>query len=74
MISQFKYIEFQQGHPLHDHPAYLCKNRKTASVLAVVHWYPAWRQYIVQFVPDSVWSSCCLADVQEFLCELGRQA
>lgn len=51
-------------------PLYTAMNNKSRQELARLVWYKPWRRYIVQFNPDSVWSSDCLADIQDALAKV----
>ena len=62
-----KFINFDKGPMLNGHESYDITNKKSGSSLARLFWYPPWKRYICQFREDSVWSSDCLADIENFL-------
>lgn len=39
-------------------------------LLGTILWYGAWRQYVFEPEPDTVWNNDCLLDVQQVLAEL----
>jgi hypothetical protein len=42
----------------------------SGDVLGVIEWYGAWRQYIFEAAPDTVWNIDCLREVETVLSEL----
>ena len=49
---------------------YTVFSNKSGAELAVIFWYPQWKQWVFRADDDSVWSADCLHDVIEVLNEL----
>lgn len=48
-----------------------CRNRRSQNILAIVEWYPAWRQYCFFPAVQAVYNAGCLRDITDFLTSLG---
>lgn len=35
--------------------------------LALIKWYPNWRQYVFEAEPNTVWNAGCLRDVESYI-------
>ena len=46
-------------------PIYYVFNNRSDEAIGRIFYYPAWRQWVVSFAEVSVWSTGCLADVQD---------
>jgi hypothetical protein len=46
-------------------------NNRSDEMLAVISWDAKWKQYIVDFRPDTIWSKGCLVDVADALTKIG---
>ena len=44
---------------------YFIINNRSGDLLGRIVWYPPWRMWIAHFLDDVVWSSGCLADIQD---------
>ena len=51
-------------------PIYACLNNRTNLPLGGATYYPRWKQYIFEAEVNCVFSSECLADIQDFLEQL----
>ena len=49
-----------------------CGSNKGDFTLGIVKWHPAWRQYCFFPNAETVFSSGCLADVNNFMDELNK--
>ena len=67
---QFFTIERVAPPPGRKCATYTIRNRRDASIIGFVRWYPSWRQYCFFPTYDTAWSAGCLADVQGFLKQL----
>ena len=66
-----KFIRFERAAELHGGRAcYWIINKRAGDIIGRVLWYPAWRSYVCEFSPGSVWSAGCLDDVSARLKEL----
>ncbi len=52
------------------HESWDVANSKSDEPLALICWYPAWRQYVVQPDAGAVFSWDCLQDIVDFLKQL----
>jgi len=54
------------GHPIH----YIF-NRRSNEAIGRILWYPAWRRWVAEFAEGAIWSTDCLADVQDAIKRIG---
>ena len=50
---------------------WVCYSNKPTSELGYISWYPAWKQYVVNFNVDAVFNQNCLVDIIDFIKQLG---
>lgn len=71
--TRYKFIHFARGAAVEGKPSWFCVNTKSRDDLGVVFWYRPWRQYcFTTDNEDAVFSADCLADIQNFIGQLGR--
>ena len=46
---------------------YSVNSRSQVSRLAIIRWYGAWRQYVLEPEPGTIWNTTCLQDVITFI-------
>jgi hypothetical protein len=46
-------------------PRYLVRNKSQDAILGIIKWYGAWRQFCFFPQPETVWSTGCLAGLQQ---------
>lgn len=46
---------------------FVVKNARADDSLAVISFYPRWRQYVAEFFEGCVFSDGCLQEIQEFV-------
>jgi len=75
MKTIFEFIEFKQvPNPGKTTQKWLCRNRKSGTVLTEIKYEPGWRQYISdQQEPGMIFSAGCQRDIAEFLESLNKQ-
>jgi len=61
MAKKAKYVKLVRRYE-----GYVVLNRKTNDLLAVIDYYPGWKQYVARFKPDCIFSSECLNDIARF--------
>ena len=49
-----------------------CKNAKSETVLGIVKWYGAWRQYCYFPTVQAVYSAGCLKDIVDFIGQIDK--
>ncbi len=71
MITEFEYIKFRElPNPGKSTQVFDCLNKKSGTVIGMVLWYGAWRQYCFFPADQTVFSAGCLADTQKFIRQL----
>ena len=65
MSSQ--YLDFVLVHDTGKTRIYSVDSRSQGSRLAIIRWYGAWRQYVLEPEPDTGWNTGCLQDVIAFI-------
>jgi len=68
---KYIYIERDPDELVCGKSAYYVHNRRSNDILAQLCWYPSWRRWVAEFVPETLWSADCLADVQDAIGRLG---
>jgi len=72
----YSYIVIEPYEPpaVGERQEYVVRARRSRTVIASIAWYAAWGQYC--FFPDegTAWSAGCMADVQDFIARLAREA
>jgi hypothetical protein len=48
-------------------------NKTDGTQLGLIFWHGAWRQYIFNPLPDTIWSHDCLDEINNFLRQLKRE-
>jgi hypothetical protein len=73
MKAKYKYIHFEQAKSsLVDKPVFYCRNNKSNSILAGCLYDNKWKQYVVKFNQNAIFSSDCLKDIADFLKQLNK--
>ena len=62
-----KYMNFYLQEKKAKTGVWVALNSKSNAWLATFKWYPAWRQYIVQFDPEAIFNDGCLNDIYSFM-------
>lgn len=65
-----KFIDFaknEDNEMCNGKPEWFVRSKRTRGALGHIVWYPAWRQWVFEAAPNTVWSHDCLADVSEFM-------
>ena len=68
MSSQ--YLDFVLVNDTGKTRVYSVDSRSQGSRLAVIRWYGAWRQYVIEPEPKTIWNATCLQDVIAFIARL----
>lgn len=73
MNTKYKYFHFDLARPIQlkqKTQTWFCVSNSDDSFLAVIKWFPRWRQYC--FFPEegTVFSQSCLEDINNFLNQL----
>ena len=50
--------------------AYGVNNKKKGNAIAVIVWDKQWKLWVLKPAPNTIWSSGCLQDVQDFIEQL----
>ena len=51
-------------------PIYEIKNKNTQDSLGFIYFNPAWRKYVFQSNPDTIFDTSCLTDIIDFIQEI----
>ncbi len=72
MKTKYKYIHFSayEQKKRQKTRRYACFNTKRRILLGQVVWSTGWRQYVIYFADDVVFSKDCLEDVNHFIQQL----
>jgi len=73
MKTQYTYIHFELLGDTGKTTRWCCRNTRSNSVLGGIYWNGAWRQYCFHPFPETVFSSGCLEDIQDFIGQLMEQ-
>ena len=68
MKTVYKYIKFEQSSS--KVVLWGCLNRKSNDILGCATYYPAWRQWVMDFKEGCVFNNSCLDDISDFLNQL----
>jgi len=71
--KEYKYISFVESGQKPKTKVYQCINNTHQTVLGLVRWHPAWRQYCYFTLIEAVYSSGCLNDITDFLNTLNKK-
>lgn len=63
--TRYKYIHFDRVSFLSE--SWGIRNNKTGDRLGGVVYNRAWKQHVVRFNPDAIFSIDCLEDIQDFV-------
>ena len=71
-MTKKKYIKFEVIQEKAKTKVYAVTNINTGLLLGTIHWYGAWRQYVLapSCSLDTIWNTGCLQDVIDFINEL----
>ena len=69
VMQKYKFITIaaQEGKKINDRPVYWVTNNSSGERLAILYYYPSWRQFVAQFDPGSFFNNSCLTDITDFL-------
>ena len=72
MKTEYKFIHFEIDKSEHfktrsPRNVWLCRNIRDKFILARLHYDDEWRQYVVTFNKEAVFSAGCLADIVKFM-------
>lgn len=70
--TEYQYISFSlvQNVAKRKTTIWRCLNKKSSANLGTIGWFIGWRQYCFQPNDFTVFSSGCLADIQDFIRQL----
>lgn len=67
-----KYIEFNLIEKKPKTNVYAV-NKRDGEQIGMIFWYGAWRQYVFNPLPDTIWSHDCIDEIKNFLRYLKRE-
>lgn len=68
METRYKYLIFvERENPKGKTKIFECRNISTQTVLGIIKWYGAWRQYCYFPEVQAVYSAGCLDDISDFI-------
>jgi len=71
MQTKYEYLVFEKaGQQPPKTSVWECKNTKSGTVLGIVKWHSAWRQYCYFPTVQTVYSARCLKDITDFIGQL----
>jgi hypothetical protein len=73
--TEYKYLSFEMTPKQPKKTScWVCRNKRSKVALAMVKWYPAWREYcFFPIINDTVFNAGCLKDIADFLGQLMNQ-
>ncbi len=67
-MKQYKFITINQRGKTNDgKPMFVVRNNKSQDELAVIYYYSPWKQYVIQYSPDCMFSTDCNDDIKDFI-------
>ena len=67
-VQRYEYVTITtQAELAHKRPYYFVTNNRTGDRLAQIYYYPQWRQYVWQALPDCIFSKGCTKDILDFM-------
>ena len=74
MKIKYKYINFAVvRQDKYENPMWHCLNNRSGGILAIMIYYPKWKQYVMSTINNVVFNDSCLADIQHFLGQLNAE-
>ncbi|MCE5227911.1 MAG: hypothetical protein LLG05_18885 [Porphyromonadaceae bacterium] len=71
MKLEYQYLSFiEVSNPKGKTRIFECRNKNSQTVLGMVKWYGAWRQYCYSPTVQAVYSAGCLDDMSDFIKQL----
>ena len=73
----YRYIYIARNLEMDEHagkPIYYIFNKRSGNAIGRILWYVPWRRWIANFAEDGVWSTDCLACVQEAIGRITNHA
>jgi len=67
MNIRYEYIHFVKIEDKGKTSVWECRNNRTDHILGHVRWHGPWRQYCYFPLCQAIYSSGCLADIQNFI-------
>lgn len=61
------YLQFTETRDIGKTKVWRVENSNDGSFLGVIRWHGAWRKYVLDVMPDCIWSEDCLGDVTRFI-------
>ncbi len=72
MKTKYKYIHFKCAFEEEKLPRWMVVNNKSGKILGWLKWYSSWRQYCFYPLYDTMFNDSCLADIIDFIKQLGK--
>jgi hypothetical protein len=72
MKYKFIHVKIDDEEEHAGRPIYYVHNNRSGDMLAMIFWYVPWRKWAARFVPDTVWTPDCLADVNKAVAEISK--
>ena len=73
MQTEYQYLVFVEVENLTGKTQiYECRNKRSQTVLGIVKWHSAWRQYCYFPMVQAVYSAGCLNDIAGFIKQLNQ--
>ncbi|MCK5016251.1 MAG: hypothetical protein KAS32_04190 [Candidatus Peribacteraceae bacterium] len=73
-MKKYKHIYFTKSTQIQaEKPIYECRNNKSKEIIAVIYWYPQWKQFVFGFYEDAVFSQSCLLDIVDFIKDVSNE-
>ena len=73
MAKHIDFAQNQDGEKCNGKPEWFIHSKRTRGTLGHIVWYPAWRQWVFEAAPNTIWSQDCLADVRAFMVSLNAE-
>jgi hypothetical protein len=71
VTKEYKYIVFKSDNEIFQErkkrPDYECRNKKDGTLLGLLCWCAAWRQYCYYPETNTMYSQGCLEDIADFI-------
>jgi hypothetical protein len=69
----YQYLVFEKQESTGKTDKFLCRNKKSTTILGEVKWHGSWRQYCYFPLIQAVYSAGCLTDIADFLNQLNKK-
>jgi len=71
---KYRFFTISEYGAINGKPVYrIVSNGHDRDTLGNIYWYPAWKCWVFETEPGSIWSEDCLANIIAFLGEVNKE-